>query len=127
MNQPSLATSNQPSRCLIILSGQANEQQLEEAVAMSLVLASFDHNIQLALCEDTKYLCQATTHKVHKMLSSFELYDIPPLWLILRSSIADYQSTHQNITKTCETLDIQLKSTNELPDLLQQFDTVMMF
>lgn len=100
---------------------------LEEAVSAAMVMASFDHHVQLALTLDTVFICTATEHKVHKMLTSLELYDMPPLWLL-----CDTDTEHTTCHDTSETLphnaltdSMVYVTTEKLTALASQFDTLM--
>lgn len=70
--------------------------QVHEALSMAFALASFEHEIQLWFDDESIIICfwDAT---LGKMLSSLEMYDIPPAW-ISQEYFDDLQTTHAERT-----------------------------
>lgn len=111
-----VAQANTPSRTLIVLTNSDSQQSLEETVSMALVLASFDHVVQVALTDDTAYLTHAASLKAHKMLTSLALYDMPPPWLVTSASAIPSSPLMD---------DIEVKTHTELQALQHAFDSVL--
>ena len=51
-----------------------------EACALAFLLASFDHQVQLCLSPAAIGVVQDSGSRLHGMVKSAPLYDLPPLW-----------------------------------------------
>lgn len=52
-----------------------------EGAALALTLASFEHEVQLYLDSSVFGLLMQPNSRLHGMVKSLDLYDIPPAWL----------------------------------------------
>lgn len=65
-----------------------------EAMALSFVLASFEHLVQVHLTGDAlEVLCDPKS-RLYGMAQSLTLYDMPPLWLDDLSPLAQLPALH---------------------------------
>lgn len=81
---------------LLIQIEAATELLCHEALSMAFALAAFDHEIQLQLGSPLlAWLMAHPEGKLGKMLSSLELYDIPPAWVdtLGMTALANWQKT----------------------------------
>lgn len=75
----------------------ATQLLCHEAVALAFALASFDHEIQLWLDDNSLAVIQHSS-KLSKMLASLELYDMPKAWIS-----ADYKAVSATDTTDIDT------------------------
>ena len=81
---------------LLIQIEAATELLCHEALSMAFALAAFEHEIQLQLGSPLlEWLMAHPDGKLGKMLSSLDLYDIPPAWVdnLGATALTDWQKT----------------------------------
>ena len=59
----------------------ATELATYEGCALALTLASFGHDVQLMLSSSVFGILMQPESRLHGMIKSLDLYDIPPAWL----------------------------------------------
>lgn len=59
----------------------ATEVATYEGCALALTLASFGHQVQLMLGSSVFGILMQPKSRLHGMIKSLDLYDIPPAWL----------------------------------------------
>lgn len=57
-----------------------SELKSYEAISLGFVLASFDHDVQFVLSDDSLNILNDPTSRLHGMIQSLELYDLPVAW-----------------------------------------------
>lgn len=70
-----------------------------EAMALAFVLASFDHQVQLHITGAALTVLLETTSRLHGMIQSIELYDMPSVWVDNWNALG----TQPNLQKVCQT------------------------
>ncbi len=102
---------------LLIKILHANQQICEEALSLAFAMVAFEHEVQLWLGEDCQMQLLDTQGKLHKMLCSLHLYDMPAAW---------FESEQNGLAEVSKSLMSQLiplpKQIN-----LADFDTVLTF
>ncbi len=100
-----------------------------EAISLAMTLATFDYQVQL-LCEASVFGVLMNPHsRIHGMLKSLALYDMPPVWL------TDCKQSHWLIHSLNREVSNQLSILNRSDDNpqhnqiinLNEFDTVLNF
>lgn len=93
----------------------SNEQLCHEGLSLAFALASFDHHIQLWLGDDMTHLLYSYNHQLTKMLTSLDLYDMPPAWTTLDLSSIVYPPLQSNLSALPEKI------------CLDDFDSILNF
>lgn len=65
---------------ILIKIGSDSELIAYEAVALAMLLASFDHKVQVYLTGKSDYLLKDKSTRLFGMVQSFALYDMPMAW-----------------------------------------------
>ena len=66
---------------ILIIIDTDSELIAYEAMALAMLLASFDHAVQLQLGAITRTLLTDTRTRLYGMIQSLPLYDLPPAWV----------------------------------------------
>lgn len=104
------------SKKILLLLESAPCQLSEEAVLAVFALASFEHEIVIALAKDAVTLLQEKGHKLYKMLGSIDLYDIPSILLFGDDTYSHKEETFEFTQIASKKTESYIKS--------QDFDAV---
>lgn len=110
------SSSHQSAKKILVLLDNPNRLSLEEGISAAMVMASFDHHVQLALTEQTACTLENDTSKAYKMLTSLALYDMPPLWVVY---------DHAEPTQPNTDISVELMTTQKLEETSNDFDAVL--